>query len=258
MKVLHFVVFWTQTPCSLVGYYQCFEGTSCFCLLLWRQYVPLDPCHLPVRLCDIIPVNYSTSCLHVGMSFLWSCWLHSCSTCILWNPKVHSCVHRSLLHALILRQREPVPSYLCRVILILSFHLCLGLISSCLHTKTLYVFLFSPLHLIFLALSFVILFEGEYKSWILSFHLCLGLISSCLHTKTLYVFLFSPVHLIFLALSIIILFEGEYKSWSSLLHTFSPASHYFLPLGPKFFSSALCSRTLRVFVSVIRDQISHP
>jgi len=102
MKVLHFVVFWALTPCSLVGCYQCFEGTSCFSLFLWRHYVPLDPCHLPVRLYDIIPVNYSTSCLHVRVSFFWSYWFHSCSTCILWSPKVHSCVHRSLLCALIL------------------------------------------------------------------------------------------------------------------------------------------------------------
>ena len=83
--------------------------------------------------------------------------------------RVHSCVHRSLLHTLMLRQRKPVPLYLCRVILILSFNLCLGLpsslFSSCLHTKTLYVFLFSPVHVIFLALIILILFEGEYQSW---------------------------------------------------------------------------------------------
>jgi hypothetical protein len=83
---------------------------------------------------------------------------------ILWNPKVHYRIHKSLPLVPILSQIDPVhttPSHLSQI-LILSTHLRLGLPSglflSGFPTNILYAFIFSPIratcpaHLIFLDL----------------------------------------------------------------------------------------------------------
>jgi len=74
------------------------------------------------------------------------------SSCLLWNLKIHYCVHQSLVVVPILSQINIVyilPTYSFKIHLILSFHLYLGLPSGILPsgfpTKILYVFLISPL-----------------------------------------------------------------------------------------------------------------
>jgi hypothetical protein len=70
---------------------------------------------------------------------------------MLWNPKVHYRVHKSPPLAPILSQIDPIPtipSYLSKIILILSTHLRLGLPSrlfpSGFPTNILYALLFAP------------------------------------------------------------------------------------------------------------------
>ena len=187
-KLLHFVVFWTLTPCSLVGGYQSLKGIYCFRLLLWRRCVPLELCHLHVRLCDTIPVNYSTSSLHV--SFLWSYSSSAVQPAFYGTQRFIPVFTGACYMPLSWGRGSQFHPISVSVILIISFHLCLGLpkslFSSCLHTTTLYVFLFSSLH-----------------------------ITCC-------------VPIIFLDLIILIVYEEEYKSRSCSLCSFSPCSHYFL------------------------------
>jgi hypothetical protein len=103
--------------------------------------------------------NYITNSMELGCS--WEAVSRSATQeipNILWNPKVHSHVHKSPPLILILSQINPthtIPSYLSLIsILILFTHLLLGLSSglfpSGLPTKILYAFLFSLMHAMWL------------------------------------------------------------------------------------------------------------
>jgi hypothetical protein len=92
---------------------------------------------------------------------------------ILLNPKVHYWVHKSPPMVPILSQINPVhstqSSLSLRFILILTFHLRLGLPSGLFPTKILYVFLSYPMHakcpahLILLDLIFLITLDQPYS-----------------------------------------------------------------------------------------------
>ena len=97
---------------------------------------------------------------------------------ILWNPKVHYCMHKSLPPVPFLSQIVPVHALhptSWRSILILSSHLWLGLPSGLLPsgfpTKTLYTPLHSPIHatctahLILHDLIKLTIFGEDHRSW---------------------------------------------------------------------------------------------
>jgi len=71
---------------------------------------------------------------------------------LLWNPKIHYCVHSSLPLAPILSHMNPV-CILISDILILSSHLCLSLPNSCFPSgfpsKILYTLLISLMHAVY-------------------------------------------------------------------------------------------------------------
>jgi len=92
---------------------------------------------------------------------------------IVWNPKVHYCIHKLPPPVRILSQITAVPDS-WRSILILPSHICLdipgGLFPSGFPTKTLYAHLLLPkrasypARLILLGLNTRIIFDEEYRS----------------------------------------------------------------------------------------------
>ena len=141
--------------------------------------------------------------------------------CILWNLKIHYCIHKCLPPVPILSQLDPVhtPTF-WRSILILSSHLCLGLPSGLFPlgfpTKTLYIPLPSPIN------------------------------ATC------------PTYLIFLDFITRTILGEQNRSLSSLcsfLH-----SRVTLSLsGPNILLNALFSNTLSLRSSLnVSDQVSHP
>jgi hypothetical protein len=68
--------------------------------------------------------------------------------CILWHPKMHCLVHRSPPLVRWTNPTHATPSYLTKILLILSTHLRLDflMVSSGFPTNNLYAFLFCPSH----------------------------------------------------------------------------------------------------------------
>ena len=146
------------------------------------------------------------------------------SPCVLWNPEVHYCTHKSPLCIPVPRQINQVhasPFHFLSIYFNIIFPQCLslpsGLFLSGLSTKTLYANLLYPTR------------------------------ATCL------------THLILLNLIPRIIFTEEYRprrsSLCSLLH--SPVKSCLL--GTNIFLSTLCSKTLGLCSSrSVRDETSHP
>jgi len=143
---------------------------------------------------------------------------------ILWNPKVHYCIHKCLPPVSILSQINPVHApqpTSWRSILILSFHLLLVLPSGLFHsdfpTKTLYTPLLSHIR------------------------------ATCL------------AHLILLDLITRIIYGEEYRSYSSSLCSFLHFPVTSSLLGPNILLSTLFSNALNLSSScIVSDKFSHP
>jgi hypothetical protein len=143
---------------------------------------------------------------------------------ILWNPKLHCCVHKSSPILPILRQTNQIQTtqaYFYKIHLNVIYHLRLGLPSglflSGLPANNLYTFIFSLIS------------------------------DTC------------PAHNILLDFIILIIFCEEHKSCSSSLcgSLRPPVTSYFF--GPNIQLSALFSNTLSLWSSLnIRDQVSYP
>ena len=140
---------------------------------------------------------------------------------ILWNPKVHYCIHKCPPPwASSIRSTPPHPTS-WRSILILSSHLRLrlpsGLFPSGFSTKTLYTPLLSPIR------------------------------ATC------------PAHLILLDLTTRKMFGEQYRSLSSSLCSFLHYLITWSLLGPNTLRSNIFSNTLSLRSSLsVSDQVSHP
>ena len=141
---------------------------------------------------------------------------------ILWNSKVHYCIHKCPPPLRILSQIDPVHAPTSwRSILILSSHLRLvppsGFFPSSFPIKTLYIPLLSPIH------------------------------AAC------------PTHLILLILITRIIFDEQYRSLSSSLCSFLHSVVLSSLSGPNILLNTLFSNTLSLCSSLhVSDQVSLP
>jgi len=139
---------------------------------------------------------------------------------ILWNPKVHYCIHKPLPPVPILGQPNPVhipASHLLEIHPNISLGLPIGLFPSGFPTKTLYSSLSSPIH------------------------------PTC------------PAHLILLDFITRTILGEEYRSFSSLLCSLLHSPITSSLLGPNILLNTIFSYTLSFLSSLnVSDQVSHP